>query len=78
MNAEQKNQTKQARKTIIEHLKSPERLTTYQITTLALELSRKPDGAIDTNCFEQNCDAAFEILTKLKSKLEQNANLSTE
>lgn len=62
---------RQAKKeTIIKHISTGKSMTSYQVTGLALELSRKSDGTIDLGVFERNCDLAFEILNRIQVKLE--------
>jgi hypothetical protein len=70
------------RETVIKHQKSPSVVTTYQVTGLALELSRLPDNTIGPD-FEQNCQRAFDMLIKyhsllLKTVQPENFNDSQE
>jgi hypothetical protein len=77
MKIKENNELKQTR-TTIQHLRSPQELTIYQVTHLAVELSRKADGTIDRDSLKQNGETAFEFLAEIKQKIEQNANLPTE
>jgi hypothetical protein len=45
-------------------------ITPFQVTGLAIEFSRQPDGTISLNEFEANCERAFAILTKFQAKLD--------
>jgi hypothetical protein len=58
------------RETVISHLAAPKSITSYQVTGLALELSRKADNTIDLEVFEANCHRAFEVLLQIQAKIE--------
>ena len=47
-------------------------VTVYQISWLACELSRKPDGTVDRSSFKENFAFAFEILTEHQAKLKES------
>jgi hypothetical protein len=58
------------RESVIKHEKSKlgTPLSVYQVSGLALELSRQPDGSIGAD-FEQNFERAFNLLTEYQEKL---------
>lgn len=58
--------------TLIKHESNRNSVAPYQITGLALELAKLPDGTIDRVQFASCCDQAFEILTNLMTRLQTN------
>ena len=66
-----KTDQKQTRKTVIEHIASPKTITAYQVTELALELSKTAHGTIERSIFKENCELAFETLCEIQAKLGQ-------
>lgn len=70
----------QNKRVIFEHKKSKfgTAVSAFQITGLALELSRKADNTIDLDRFSENCQIAFDTLTSVQSKLDQLQNDSCQ
>ena len=73
-----KTNEKQTRETVIRHLKAPQSLTIGQVANFGLELSKNADGTVNLQVIDENCDKAFEILTRIQTKVEENAKLPTE
>ena len=57
------------RETVVKHVSSKS-ISSYQVTGLALELSRKPDGTVGLGAFRENADAAFNALVEIQSKID--------
>jgi hypothetical protein len=56
--------------TTIKYQKSPSTITVYEVTHLALDLSRQSDGTISSE-YEHNCQRAFEVLVKYHAQLRK-------
>jgi hypothetical protein len=59
------------RTTLVKYETNRNSFTPYQVTGLALELSRLPDGSIDVENFQARCDLAFEVLVKLHARIAE-------
>jgi len=62
------------RTTLIKHESNRNAISPYQVTGLALELAKLPDGTIDRDVFALCCDQALEILLNLQSKLASSTS----
>ena len=60
----------QKKETTIKHLAAPKMITCFQVTGLAIELSRSPDGTVNVENFTKNVQLAFDTLSNLQSKLD--------
>jgi hypothetical protein len=63
------------RTTLIKHETNRNSFSPYQVTGLALELAKLPDGTIDIENFQARIDLAFDVLVKLHAKI---AHLSAQ
>lgn len=65
--------------TLIKHETNRNALSPYQVSELALELARLPDGSINRASFSDCCDQAFDTLAKLQARITSlNQQLPSE